>query len=84
MNHYNYNSENHFLIVGGFNLRDFGKDSKFKIVWDNDAKTLQTGVDGATTTSERAERTATITFKILQASPLNFILENLSKLKGFQ
>lgn len=82
-NHYNYNQDNHFLVVGGVNLKDFGKDSKFKIAWDTDAKTLQVGVDGATTTSERAERTATITFKVLQASPINLILERLSKLKGF-
>lgn len=83
MSHYNYNSDNHHLILGGIRLQDFGKDSKFKIVWDNDSKTLQNGVDGSTTTSERLEKSATITFKIQQASPLNFILERLSKKKGF-
>ena len=79
---YNYNSSNHHLVVGGIRLRDYGKDSRFKIVYDNDFRTLQAGVDGTSTTSERHERSATITVKIQQASPLNFLLERLAHSSG--
>lgn len=79
---YNYNSINHHLVVNGIRLIDYGKDSKFKIVYDGDFRTLQVGVEGNSTTSERHEKSATITLKIQQASPLNFVLERMAHSKN--
>lgn len=75
---YNYNSINHHLVIDGIRLVDYGKDSKFKITYDGDFRTLQNGVEGNSTTSERHERSASISVKIQQASPLNFILERMA------
>lgn len=77
-NHYNYDSAKHDIIVGTTRVSDYADDVKITIEYEEDFRTVTTGVDGATTTNERHNRNAKIKFKILQTSPLNSIFNALA------
>lgn len=73
MSHYNYDSTLHDLVVGTTRISDYGEDTKITIEYEEDFRSVTTGVDGATTTNEHHNRNALIKFNILQTSPLNAI-----------
>lgn len=73
MSHYNYDSTLHDLVVGTVRISDYGEDTKISIEYEEDFRSVTTGVDGATTTNEHHNRNALIKFNILQTSPLNAI-----------
>lgn len=77
-NHYNYDSEKHDLVVGVTRVSDYADDVKFTIEYEEDFRTVTTGVDGTTTTNEKHNRNALIKFKVLQTSPLNAMFNSLA------
>lgn len=77
-NHYLYDSEKHDLIVNGIRMTDYAEDVKITIDYDEDFRSVTTGVNGATTTNKKHNRNAKIKLKVLQSSPLNAILTKLA------
>lgn len=78
---YNFDSKLHDIIIDGIPVSDYGDDIKIKIAYDEDFRSLTTGVDGATTINEHHNRNAKITVNILQSSPLNAVLTELARNK---
>lgn len=77
-NHFNYDSAKHDIIVNGIRVSDYGDDVKITIEYEEDFRTVTTGVDGATATNEKHNKNALIKFKILQTSPLNALFNTLA------
>lgn len=78
MSHYNYDPQLHDLIVAGIKMSDYGEDTKITIAYDEEFRSVTTGVDGATTTNEHHNRNAVIKISILQSSPLNAVITMLA------
>lgn len=78
---YNFDSKLHDIIIDGVPVSDYADDTKIKIAYDEDFRSVTTGVDGATTTNEHHNRNAKISISILQSSPLNAILTQLARSK---
>lgn len=76
--HYNYNPNKTNLTLGGIKMYDYAQDAKINIAYDEDFREVVTGTDGDTTTVEHNNRNATITLKVLAASPLNILLTTLA------
>lgn len=77
-NHYNYDSIKHDIIIGAIRVSDYADDVKISIDYEEDFRSVTTGVDGATTTNEKHNRNALIKIKVLQTSPITAILNNLA------
>lgn len=82
INYYNYDVTKHKIVLTGagapISVSDFAEDVKFNIKYDNDFREEQMGTDGDCTVSEFTNRNATLTLNILQASPLNTLLNAMA------
>lgn len=69
-----YDPASVLCVFAGIPIQGFAEDSVVKVAYNEDAFTLKMGVDGDGTRSKTNNRSAQITFSLMQSSDVNDLL----------
>lgn len=68
------------VSFGGFDLNGFAEGTKVNVEFNEDAWTLQIGVDGEGTRSKSNDRSGRVTVQLMQSSDSNAVLTSIAEL----